>query len=569
MIARADGKHRTRSALLLAIVLTVTTLLSIEPHLEGWLRGQGPSWIADYDELGLYLPVAARSFWHSPTSIGDPLFLEPRPVKYPASQFVPGILAVKTAGLGVEWLSVFWRLFAGLTIGASWFLLARRLFRTELAAAIGALLLSVDSGLLEGKIFYKTYALLARILAGQQEPLAGPPHVHPEWRIISPGLSLPFLLLFYWSVLRFRGREPRAYLIPGIFFGVLFYTYFYFWTAVGLGLLIGLVFEREHRGFYLRTGITGLLLGLPELLSNLRLKGATNPEWLQRSDKFLPIPHFSELILPKAGFLLVAFGLFAAWKYRHDLRFLAFQAVAGLVLLNHQIFTGLQIENFHWLYHWGPTVSVLTLALLGQSVGQSLKTFSAERIRVFYRIFGIALALHVAVAFYLRHVEINRSGDSLLINPIHRHYLKNLRGQLQPLLAPGSVIAGDVFLTEIVAIHHGLLPLSGYVATLSPSLNDAAWNERIALNEFLGGTTREEFEARQTVETGKHGWGPYARGEGGRDRLLRLRLEAFDGIADDPVAREAYRTRYYVRGSEGRTPPGAKLLFKDAVFQIY
>ena len=52
------------------------------------------------------------------------------------------------------------------------------------------------------------------------------------------------------------------------------------------------------------------------------------------------------------------------WRFRRELILPWSMAAAGLVLMNHQIMTGLQLENFHWSYVAGPCLSLLIGLLL-------------------------------------------------------------------------------------------------------------------------------------------------------------------------------------------------------------
>ena len=51
-------------------------------------------------------------------------------------------------------------------------------------------------------------------------------------------------------------------------------------------------------------------------------------------------------------------------------------AAAGLVLMNHQVMTGLQFENFHWSYVAGPCLSLLIGLLLANSLSRLTGAFA-------------------------------------------------------------------------------------------------------------------------------------------------------------------------------------------------
>src|SRR5262249_13517915 len=130
------------------------------------------------------------------------------------------------------------------------------------------------------------------------------------------------------------------------------------------------------------------------------LRRSTPPDWLLRTDKFVPIGRFSELLIPKVSVLLAAVALVWAWRRRRDLLALVLMAVAGLALANHQMVTGLQIENFHWCYVWGPCLSLLLMLSLAGVPG-AVGTQRAAR-ALAWAVGGLI----VASAFVLRAVEV-------------------------------------------------------------------------------------------------------------------------------------------------------------------
>ena len=110
-------------------------LISILPHLLWWPRLGAPIYTADYDEFGMYLPIAAQAYANHPTYLGDPTRTEPTPSMYPGAQFVPAILAARALGLGPMGISLIWRAWAGLSIGLAWFLVVRHFVGRPWASA--------------------------------------------------------------------------------------------------------------------------------------------------------------------------------------------------------------------------------------------------------------------------------------------------------------------------------------------------------------------------------------------------------------------------------------------------
>ena len=57
--------------------------------------------------------------------------------------------------------------------------------------------------------------------------------------------------------------------------------------------------------------------------------------------------------------VLLAATACSSWRYHRELILPWSLAASGLFLMNHQVITGLQIENFHWSYVAGPCLSLL------------------------------------------------------------------------------------------------------------------------------------------------------------------------------------------------------------------
>ena len=98
------------------------------------------------------------------------------------------------------------------------------------------------------------------------EIFAHNPSIHRDWRIISPVVVLPFLILHIWALRRsVENFSPVRVVCSGLAFGLLFFAYFYFWTAAGLALLLGVFVDRARWRIYFHTGWIGGLAGVPEL----------------------------------------------------------------------------------------------------------------------------------------------------------------------------------------------------------------------------------------------------------------------------------------------------------------
>ena len=83
--------------------------------------------------------------------------------------------------------------------------------------------------------------------------------------------------------------------------------------------LAALVLDAGHRKIYFHTGWIGGLIGLPHVVIDLLVKRSRPPDWLTRTDRFVPIPRFEGLeFSPKMALLLLVAGLIWVWFRRRD-----------------------------------------------------------------------------------------------------------------------------------------------------------------------------------------------------------------------------------------------------------
>jgi hypothetical protein len=525
-----------------AVCIAVGVLMAALPHLLAWRETGDPAWVADHDER-FYLAVGSQGYFNHPDRLSDPVRAGDGPSLYKPLPLLPGVWAAKLLGLGPLGIGLAWRVLAGITIGLAWYVLARQKVARPWVAAALAVVLLCDGGLIEGRPIYRQAARSAQVAAGQGGGLfAGKPDLHPEWRISTPGVTMAYLIALLWAVSRAREVPTRGRIaLAGLTFGLLFYVYFYYWTAAGLALLIALALDAGHRRVYFQVGWIGGLIGLPSVISDYLLKQKTASDWLERTDKFLPIGRFDELIAPRAMIVLLAVTLAWALVRRRDLIYVWALGAAGLLLTNHQVLTRLQIENFHWTYVWGPALSLfLVLAAageLGDRTGWSRRAGRAV---------GVVALLMLGSGLWLRALEATRSRDCLVNALVLAEYeAERPPGRARPL-APNAVIGGDVDFVDYAAILDNLRPLASYCTTLSPTVINSEWDDRIALNDgVLLGRDRATFEAEQRQALDKSRWGPWGRDPALRARRLESRLADFDEVTKDlPAALDRYAVRY-------------------------
>ncbi|CAN5907240.1 hypothetical protein BH23PLA1_BH23PLA1_41710 [soil metagenome] len=554
----SDSPSTRREWLPLIVCCAYGVFLSILPHLVWWGHVGGPYWLADNDDLGVYAAIGAYSYHNHPARLGDPLEVSGGETIYSWFQFVPGVLITKALGLGPMDIILVWRVFGGVTIAAGWYLLLRHYFpRPWVVAGLTAFLLG-DIGIRTAQPLLKQFVVAAKLVAGQADDLFqwSNPLIHLQWRIISPALIMAYLLVFLWALARALDRRgwPRIAL-AGLGFGLLFYVYLYYWTAAGLGLLLGVLLDRGRRRVHFHVGWIGGLIGLPSVvLSSLRQR-EFSPDLFPRID-VLPIDRFAMLVAPKAGLILLVVGLIWTLARRRDLTFLWCQAAAGLLLQNHQLVTGMQMQNFHWSLVWGPLLSLLIVLLITGELAGLRRFPGALRAGLL-----LLLAVHVGLAIWLRVEEARRTESSReIMEPYRLYRLQRLSPQAQPL-PPRAVVAGDPGLVDFAMVHENTRPLDHYVVLVRPGLHDEEGDERRALNQFLLGRDHHEYAAEETRWIEASHWGRWAASrstpEERRERIDRS-IAAFDRVtADLEAALDRYEVDYVALPSD--QPPPAYL----------
>jgi hypothetical protein len=402
--------------------------------------------------------------------------------------------------------------------------------------------LLTDGGMISGQLLYAHAKAVAALMALPAGTLIEQRHGLTQWRILNPSLSLPWLLVYLWLVAR-AIKVPSAWRtgMAGAAFGLLFHVYFYLWTAAGLGLLVAAVLDPKRWKTYLPIGCIGVALGAPALWHNYSFRQAYGTEWMLRSDKFLPVGHLNELLIPRVSILLLAVCLaWVLWR-RRDLTYLAGLALAGLVLLNEQLITGLQIENFHWNFALGPALALLSLLLL---VGPHSRNPVAMPAKVL--LWSVVLAVAVS-GVWLRVAEATRGSEPARIAEAVNMYQGQAQANGAPRLADNAVMGGDRYFVEAASITGNVRPLDGYIVELSGTVDNSEWDARVALNAYLSGLNREEFADEQLAWLDKTLWGPWAKrrgNEAARAERYRKRLASWDAIQADP---EAALDRFHVR----------------------
>ena len=179
----------------------------------------------------------------------------------------------------------------------------------------------------------------------------------------------------------------------------------------------------------MNTAVIGGLLAIPSLVASWQTRSTTSADWLLRSDKFLAIGRFSELSIPLPAVFVLALTAVLVWRYHRELILPWMLAASGLVLMNHQVVSGLQIENFHWSYVAGPCLSLLIGLLLTGWISDC----RPDRAMAVVLIAGLCLV----TAGWLRWAEAVRTREVVEILGIYREY-RDQTAERSGGTAPGS-----------------------------------------------------------------------------------------------------------------------------------
>lgn len=537
------------AAACLSIVIGI--LISALPHLLWWPRLGVPVWLADYDNI-IYAQLGAQAYDNHPTHLADPVVPFGSRSPYSDVALLPAVIAAKVLGLGPMDISLVWRVWSGFAIGLTTYLLVSQFVKRPLAALAATSILLVDAGNLSTQLLIKPAVVTLQILSGKTGDLFSTyPQIMTVWRIGNPALTLPFVLLQIWLLTRARESPTVTRIVlAGLGFGLCFFAGFYFWTTAGLGLVLGIALDPGRRKMYFHVGWIGVLAGLYAIITSYHFKKEFPDDWLLRADKFLSIPRFHELLFPKASIGLLALGLMWALWRRRDLIPVATVGLAGLLLLNHQVVSKLQIENFHWIFVFGPVISLLTVLVVADILSRRLTWSPTLR--------GLLVAgvvVHLALGLWLRGVEATRTLEPREILADYANYRAQRVVAKEGRLVPNAIIGGDQKFADLAAILENQRPLSGYTVMISPYINHEDWDDRIALNAFLLGRDTATFEREQRKLLATDKWGPWSRDTSLQAVRLARRLSTFAAIsADPPAALDRFKVRYVALPRDTASP---------------
>lgn len=494
----------------------VGLVLAVAPNLAVLARHGTILFLADADDA-YYLSIARAPYYGEP-SLRDPYLPPSRrvPTLHTSAMFTPWAVLDRALGLPLLGLSVVWRVVGGAALGASLYVLCRKVLggtHRSTAWALGCSLVCLaDAGFGDGRMLLAAVGLVQHLLAGTT-PLTKPDAL-PQYRVVSPLLNIQALLLLIAVVSPPRAKGKGGVLIGSVLLAACIYLYFYFWTTavVALGLYAGVNLalasfgaeaEKEARRdagrFAALVLLGGLILGAPGIMGTASTGSdpALKPI-LERISKGYHLPEGSVLrtiglwnrwVWVKLGIALV--GMLVLNVRR--LGMLLAVSLSACVLRNSALVTGLEFENFHWSFCLNAASEVLVLATVCQCLDRLV-----DRRRW---LFGVAAAPAglVVLALFWRPFEALKAPESVALSAA----LDELR-PIEPALmrlGPEFVLAGpspDV-LVALLLSRCSLLNHTLHFPHLT-LIGDQETHERDALDAWLMGLDLPSYERRATLK---------------------------------------------------------------------
>jgi hypothetical protein len=537
----------------------VGALLAVLPHLVTFARTGSPEYLTDGDDV-LYLAIS-RIAYFGESALRDPFlgYWETAPTLYTWLQFVP--LAKVTSWLGLPPIltAIVWRVVGGAALGISLFLVFRRLFASFRSPAIwavaGSLICLGDGGLINGKVFINNMSLAPYLLKSMTP--GGTNNGLPQYRVVTPMLNLPVFLLLLWTLLPGPRKSWKTAVLGGILLALCIHLYFFHWTAAVLGILFWtsirfVVSLRQGRSSDawrdFRLGATvlvvGLALGAPQILSNSRtfadprykeilvrmVKGVYYP-WSD-PHRFFYFPNFSTIVpIAVAGVIIV---VLRKWKYS----VLWWTSFAGYLLSISAIVTGLEFENYHWNYAYGPAKEIVIVGLISELLHR-LRAGRSYLVTV-----GLGIALCAFAVVWRYHDTLYARGP-VLYGRILRE-LEPLRVELEQLKAD-DVLAGPME-ADVALLSTRSARLYEYDQSwISSPIPSEDVDQRFALNSWLQGLDTSEFS--RIVRAQSHT----------SEAHKRLEIEVFQKLLDGAGDRliERYRPSVLLLPASARAPDRA------------
>ena len=188
------------------------------------------------------------------------------------------------------------------------------------------------------------------ITKGLWSPLFFSRLMNPEASYIFFALAVIFV---YFSLSK---QEYKYTILAGIFFGLLFNVYLYYWTFIiaGLSILLFILLIKNKKDIKINIkkyatiiGI-GLVMSIPFWVNHFRIK--SNPEYFL--DLFIRLGLEFGRYIDGYTMPFIAILLLFSFLYKNkdfNFYFMASFFAGGIILINSQIITGFSLYSSHWI----------------------------------------------------------------------------------------------------------------------------------------------------------------------------------------------------------------------------
>jgi hypothetical protein len=548
-VAATDAPAATIPLVPMLTCIVAGLALSFTPVVV-WRMKTG-TWVClQQRETLYYLQIAAQAYYNHPWYTSDPVVADAGNF-YPWLPFVPVVFVAHILGLSIFSVALIWSLIAGVAIGASLYLLFWWFLRRRwLAAGLTIFCLS-ESG-------FCAASASTLVIVSQLRRLVSALVIHPVgnllsfpfvvWRAPDPALYLPFLFLQVIALSNARERPRRRNLwISGLAFGLLFYLFFYVWTIAAAALVIAWIFDLAGRRVYRWTLLLGFAIGLPQLATSIHSRATALAEAVTRYGIFVHTSRTTNVDYPIVSVAIVILIGLWIWKNRRfELIYLLSLMIAGILLSDSRLITGISFYEDHFEWLWSPIQLVLVLIVIATVA----EHWIPRRPTKYVVAISSLVILYLVGAIYLNAIEVTRTnfGNQQLDDFVKYRAQRMAPGVAPPV--PRSIIAGTEHFCELAGVAENQRQLSGWIVPLSVHLDNSSWETRTALNSFLMGVQRADF-ARQTAEDVSDYW----LLEPIQPQLIEGFIRQYDQVTQNPDKFIAVLEVRYLALPAGQPPP--------------
>jgi hypothetical protein len=530
------GRGAARALAPLALCLGASFALAFTPVLV-W-RFKTGDWVCLNDWSSLYyLRFVAQTYYHHPFYIGD-VVVPGGVTGYPWLQFVPVTYFARVLDAGPFAVDLIWIFLSAIGLGPGLYFVFRHFLKRPWMAAGCTVLCLSDYGFAAARPFASQLQMLASALWFHPEGLVVIPWgLLFHWRVPDPALDLPFMFFQIVVLARAREHPTRSNLwLSGFAFGLLFYVFFYCWTMAVAGLGIAFLLDRGARRVYAITLCIGGAIGLPQLIYSIRVGHLASAEAMRRFGLFPPALRLYQETVPALSLFAVAAVALWIWKSRRfDLVYLWSLVAGGILLSRSRVISGIFFHEYHYNWLWTPMRLALVLIVALSIVS------SRFRWRPFVAaICWAAVMLYFAGGVYLAAISVTRTWSGVEeVRNYTRYRSQRLAAAVKPLVA-GATVAGDDGFCELAAVAEDQWVLSGAAVPISMAAGDDQWESRAALNAYLTGTDRVEFERAERIAVENSFWETPER----EDRIIAAFMRKYDEVVQAP---DRFIARFGVR----------------------